>query len=118
LILGQIQSSQDWKSLKSFDLSEFIGTNKQFFDPKVVQVLNLGNLVSNERKHSQTLVVFKSFDPGDAIVVEVEVFQVDVGVHSGDSQYLIARIVHPLQIGWRSEVKHVTQLVIRGIQLQ
>lgn len=96
LIFGQIKCSQNWKSFKTFDLSQVVCTYEQLFDPEAFQVFDSFDAVAVERENSELLVVVETINIGDLIVVQIQVFQVEVTLSARDSADLVARVINPL----------------------
>ena len=116
LIFREVQSPQNGKRVEALDLRQLVGANKKLLDPEIWQVLNPLNLIPVERQHSKIFVRFKALDRRDIVVIQIEVFEILVGLSFLDRHNLVARIVDPLQIGWRRKIKREFQLIVGGVQ--
>jgi hypothetical protein len=74
-------------------------------------------LIAVQRQHSEAFICVKPIDLGDVVIVEVQILQILVGMRVLDAHYLVAAIVHPLQVGGRCEIEGEPQSVVGGIQL-
>ena len=64
-ILTQVKRSEHWHRLESLNSGQLVRSQEELFDPEILQVLNLANLVADKRQHPQTLVSLKTINFGD-----------------------------------------------------
>ena len=116
-ILGEVQLPQDLELAQSSDPCDLVLRNVELFEPHVVKALDLPDLVAAEGQDDETLVELYLFDHFDLIRVQEQVLEVWVLLDSLDFGDLVVRVVHPFEVGWWGEVKHLGDAVVACIQL-
>ena len=75
------------------------------------------DFVSVEGQDPEVFVSVQAVDGGNIIIVQIDIFEVLVGMYILYAHDTITRVITPLQIrGWR-KIQHEFNLVVRCIQL-